>query len=202
MDRIAQKIPAIHVINVNVVGVEPCHRPGIDRVKPEAAILKAPRRALEISAVHAEGMRTAETGTKAVVRDTPVAPRGLCPVAGLLLLRRLALLLRRLALLLRRLGLLLRVLRLLRLNVWCRLGLLLLSVLLLLSWLGLRSGFGFLLLSALLLLSWLGLLRRFGLLLSALLLYWFGLLLWLFLFLAFFLGADKRDGKQNQHCST
>ncbi|HME06100.1 MAG TPA: hypothetical protein VKG25_03585 [Bryobacteraceae bacterium] len=132
-------------------------------------------------------MSTAETGTKAVVRDTPVAPRGLCPVAGLLL---------------RGLALLLRVLRLLRLNVWCRLGLLLLSVLLLLSWLGLRSGFGFLLLSALLLLSWLGLLRRFGLLLSALLLYWFGLLLWLFLFLAFFLGADKRDGKQNQHCST
>src|SRR5271166_3584683 len=116
MDRIAQKIPAIHVINVNVVGVEPCHRPRIDRVEPEAAVLKAPRGALEISAVHVEGMSTAETGTKAVVRDTPVAPRGLCPVAGLLL--------RGLALLLRVLGLLLRVLRLLRLNVWCRLGLL------------------------------------------------------------------------------
>src|SRR4029077_785825 len=39
--RVEEVIVAIDVVNVNVIGVIPFHRPGIDESKPEAAVLEA-----------------------------------------------------------------------------------------------------------------------------------------------------------------
>ena len=85
MDGIAQEITPVDVVNVNVVSIEPPHRPRVKHVEPKAAVLKTSRPALEVGTVYVKPVLTAETGTEAVVRNAPVTSRGLCMV-GLLLL--------------------------------------------------------------------------------------------------------------------
>ncbi len=212
MDRIAQEIPTIHVVDVNVVGVEPPQRPRVNRREPVTTVLKTSRPAGEIGAVHVKRVATAEAGAIAIVRNAPMTcsglrrPRLLLRWLGLLLSvlrlrRRFGLLRRGLSLLLsmllfRRFGLLLSVLRLRRLGLlWRRLSLLL-------SVLRLRRRFGLLWRRLSLLLSVLRLLCRFGLLWSRLSLLL--LLLRLFLRLVWFLriGGNHGSGKQEQHCGT
>jgi len=129
MEGIAKEIPAVYIVNIDVVSVEPSIGPRVNHGEPKAAIFKTSRSAQEIGAVHVKRVATAKAGTKAVVGNPPMALRRLCRssllLGALLLLRRLsrllcALLLRRssrllcLLLLLRRLSRLLRALRLLR----------------------------------------------------------------------------------------
>ena len=135
MNGIAEKIPAVYIVHINAVGIEPPYRPWVHHGEPVSPILKTPRPTRELSAVHVKGVAAAKTGTEAVIGNTSMAPTGyrgfrwlLLPgpllllrglgrllMLGLLLLRRLGrllvlcplLLLRRLSLLLRRLSLLL-----------------------------------------------------------------------------------------------
>jgi len=203
MDGIAEEIPAVHEIDINVVGIEPGHWPGFNHGEPIPAVLKTSRPAGEIGTVNVKRVLAPEAGAEAVIRNTPMAHCGLFPAGSLWFLSRLPLL-SRLGLLLGRmllLGWLGRFLcgALLLLLGW--LGLLLRSALLLLlrlSRLGRLSGM-------LLLLGWLRPLLRSMLLLLLLLLRWLGLLLlllfWLLLF-ALFLGDARRDGKQEQNYRT
>lgn len=147
MDGIAKKIPSVDVVNVNVIGVEPCHGPWVDHTEPKAAVLKTPRSAREIGAIHVKRVATAKAGAETIVGNPPASRLLrcallllrwpcllLCPLlllcwlrlllrrpcllrCALLLLRRLSLLLRRFGLLLCRFGLLLR--RLLLFPAWC-----------------------------------------------------------------------------------
>ena len=128
MEGIAKEIPPIHVVNVNVIGIQPCQRPWVNHGKPETAVLKTPRSAREIGTVHVERVATTKTGAEAVVGNPPVGCRRLCLSSLLLrrssrLLRALLLLSRssrllRALLLLRRFGLLLLLLWLLLLFAW------------------------------------------------------------------------------------
>ena len=150
MEGIAKEISTVQVINVNVVGIEPPHRPRANRGEPITAVLKTSRTAGEVGTVHVKHVLTAKTGTEAGIWNAPMTFRGLGS-AGLLLrlsalrlLSRSSLLLRLSALrLLSRSGLLLRLsalrllsrssllLRLSALRLSCRLSpLLLLGVLL------------------------------------------------------------------------
>ena len=122
MDRVAQEITPVDVVNVNVVSIEPPDGPWVQHVEPKAAVLKTSRAALEVGTVYVKPVLAAKTGTEAVVRNAPMTSRGLCTAGLLLSLRRLALLLVSLFRLLCRFGLLL-VLSLSRLL--CRLSLLL-----------------------------------------------------------------------------
>jgi hypothetical protein len=134
MDGITQEIPAVQVVNVNCVSVEPPHRPGVKHVEPKPTVLKSSPAIGELRTVHVKGVAAAKTCTEPSFGNAPVA-RGRLGSSGSLLV------------LLGGFGLLLscRMLRLLR-----RLSLLLvLSLLSLLSWLGLLlmlSGLGLLLL--------------------------------------------------------
>jgi hypothetical protein len=75
MDGIAKEIPAVHKIDVDVVGVKPFHGPRIDHGKPKAAVLKAPRRAREIGAVYVKRVAAAKTSAEAIVWNAPMT----CP---------------------------------------------------------------------------------------------------------------------------
>src|ERR1700730_9695290 len=92
MDGITQEIPPVHVVNVNAVGIEPTHRPRLNHVEPKTAVLKTSRPVGEFGTVHVKRVTTAKTGTKAVVRNTPMAGRRLCPAGPLLFLTPLRLL--------------------------------------------------------------------------------------------------------------
>jgi hypothetical protein len=76
MDGITQEIPAVDVVDVDVVGIEPPHRPRVKHVEPKAAVLKTSR-SLEIGSVYVKGMLTAKTGTEAVVRNASMTCCGL-----------------------------------------------------------------------------------------------------------------------------
>jgi hypothetical protein len=189
MEGIAKEIPPVHVVNVNVIGVQPCQRPWVNHGKPKTAVLKTPRSAREIGAVHVKRVATTKTGAEAVVGNPPVGCRRLC--LSSLLLRRSSWLLRAL-LLLRWSSRLLRALLLLRgssrlLCAWlllCRLGRLLCAWLLLCRSRRLLRALLLLRRSRRLLRALL-LLRRFGLLL---------LLLWLLLLFAWSLCVSGSNG--------
>jgi hypothetical protein len=83
VDWIAQEIPAVQVIDINVVGIEPSHWPRIDCVEPIAAVLKTARSVGELATVHVKRVAAAKIGTEARFRDAPVASRGLSSI-GLL----------------------------------------------------------------------------------------------------------------------
>ena len=88
MDGIAKEIPSVYVINVNAIGVEPCRGPRVNQGEPKTAVLKTSRLAGEIGAAHVKRVATTKTGTEAVVRNPPMACRGLsrsacCCRAGL-----------------------------------------------------------------------------------------------------------------------
>ena len=172
MDWIAQEIPAVQVIDINVVGVEPSYWPRVDCVEPIAAVLKTSRPVGEFAAVHMERVARPKLEWKRASGMLPLASRGLCPIgllSALPLLCRPGLFLLRGALgLLSGLGLLRGALRLL-----CWPGLLR-GALRLLRWPGLLRG-------ALRLLRWPGLLR--GVLLMLCRLGWLLLLLGLLLLL-------------------
>src|SRR5580704_12622444 len=155
MDGVTQEIPAVHEIDVNVVGIEPGHWPWFNHGEPIPAVLKTSRPAGEIGTVNVKRVLAPEAGAEALIRNTPMAACGLFPAGALWFLSGFLLL--------------------------SRLGLLLGGMLLLLGWLGLLCGTLLLLLGwlRLLLRSMLCLLRWLGLLL--LLLFWLLLLFALFL---------------------
>lgn len=94
MEGIAKEIPAVYIVNIDVVSVEPSIGPRVNHGEPKAAIFKTSRSAQEIGAVHVKRVATAKTGTKAVVGNPPMALRRLCRssllLGALLLLRRLS----------------------------------------------------------------------------------------------------------------
>jgi hypothetical protein len=135
MNGIAEKIPAVHIVDIDIVGIEPRYRPWVNHGKPVSTILKTPRPTGEVGAVHVKGVAAAKAGPKAVIGNASMAPTGrrsigrLLMVGPLLLLRGLSrlllmvgplLLLRGLSRLLLLLGplLLLRRLSLLLLLLW------------------------------------------------------------------------------------
>jgi len=201
MEGIAKEILTVQVVNVNVVSIEPPHRPRVNRGEPKTTVLKTSRPADEIGPVYVKHVLTAKTGTEAVVWNAPMTSRGLRSVGLLLPLSALRLLSRSsLLLLLSALRLLSRSSLLLLLSALWLLSRT--SLLLLLSALRLLSRPSLLLLSALrllcrssllLLLSVLRLLCRSSLLL---------VLLWLLLLFVSFLRVGRYDdsGKQKQNC--
>jgi len=202
MEGIAKEILTVQVVNVNVVSIEPPHRPRVNRGEPKTTVLKTSRPADEIGPVYVKHVLTAKTGTEAVVWNAPMTSRGLRSVGLLLPLSALRLLSRSsLLLLLRALRLLSRSSLLLLLSALWLLSRT--SLLLLLSALRLLSRPSLLLLlsalrllcrsSLLLLLSVLRLLCRSSLLL---------VLLWLLLLFVSFLRVGRYDdsGKQKQNC--
>ncbi len=94
MEGIAKEIPAVYIVNIDVVSVEPSIGPRVNHGEPKAAIFKTSRSAQEIGAVHVKRVATAKAGTKAVVGNPPMALRRLCRssllLGALLLLRRLS----------------------------------------------------------------------------------------------------------------
>lgn len=94
MEGIAKEIPAVYIVNIDVVSVEPSIGPRVNHGEPKAAVFKTSRSAREIGAVHVKRVATAKTGTKAVVGNPPMALRRLCRssllLGALLLLRRLS----------------------------------------------------------------------------------------------------------------
>jgi len=94
MEGIAKEIPAVYIVNIDVVSVEPSIGPWVNHGEPKAAIFKTSRSAQEIGAVHVKRVATAKAGTKAVVGNPPMALRRLCRssllLGALLLLRRLS----------------------------------------------------------------------------------------------------------------
>ena len=76
MDGITQEIPAVDVVDVDVVGIEPTRGPRVKHVEPIAAVLKTSR-SLEIGPVYVKRMLTAKTCTEVVVRNAPMTSRGL-----------------------------------------------------------------------------------------------------------------------------
>ena len=94
MEGIAKEIPAVYIVNIDVVSVEPSIGPRVNHGEPKAAVFKTSRSAREIGAVHVKRVATAKAGTKAVVGNPPMALRRLCRssllLGALLLLRRLS----------------------------------------------------------------------------------------------------------------
>jgi len=230
--RVVHVIAAVHVIDVEVVGVVPVRRPGINETEPKAAVLEARVSADHNWVAHAEGVFTAEVGTETFVGNAGAAPGTeaklrLSALRGHGLLGALGTTMRRGSLLLFvGLGLLLLFLLLLLLPLGLLLGLLLLlfvGLSLLLLGLGLRllfrlgllflfRGLGLLDLFLLLLGLGLRLLFRLGLFLllrlSLFLLLRLSLLLLFrglgifFLFLLACVGRNSKSQKQKQRCCT
>jgi hypothetical protein len=94
MDRIAQEIPPVPVINVNAVSIEPRHWPRVNHGEPKAAVLKTSGPIGEFSPVHVKRVATPKAGSVAVVRNAPMTCRGLCPAGLSLFLSALRLLCR------------------------------------------------------------------------------------------------------------
>jgi len=90
--RVKHVIPAIHIINVHVVGVVPAYRPRVNESKPIAAVLKARISAHHNRVADAELVVTAKIGVETLVRNSIVASsteakRWLGALCGLFLLR-------------------------------------------------------------------------------------------------------------------
>lgn len=67
-------IPAIDVINVNVVGVIPAHRPRFNESEPIAAILETRISTDKNWIAHVEFMLAAKIGTEAIIGNSIAAP--------------------------------------------------------------------------------------------------------------------------------
>ena len=83
MDWIAQKIPAVQVVDINVVGIEPSHRPRIYCFEPITAVLKTARPVGELATVHVKRVAATKIGTEARFRNATAASPGLSSI-GLL----------------------------------------------------------------------------------------------------------------------
>ncbi len=89
--RVVHVIAAIHIIDVDVVGVVPACWPRLNKSKPIAAVLKARISAHQDRVAHAEVVPTAKIRTETVVWDSTATPgteaeRWLFPLSGLFLL--------------------------------------------------------------------------------------------------------------------
>jgi hypothetical protein len=71
--RVAQVIPIADVINVNVVGVVPPYRPGLNKSEPKATVLKARIPANHRWAADSELVPAAKIGMEALVRYASAA---------------------------------------------------------------------------------------------------------------------------------
>jgi hypothetical protein len=122
VDGITQEISPAQIVHVNVVRIEPTHRPRVNHVEPIAAVLKTSRPIGEFGTVHVKSVATAKIGTECSFGNAPMARGWLGSSIGPLLFLTALLLLRRLGLL--------RVLSLLgllhRLGLWLAYGLVLL----------------------------------------------------------------------------
>ena len=79
MERVVQEVPALDVVNVNVVGVKPAYWPWLTESEPIAPVLE-PRLPFDDNrAINDEHVLPAEIGTKTVLRNAPgVAIGELC----------------------------------------------------------------------------------------------------------------------------
>ena len=93
MNGITQEIPAVQVVNVNSVSVEPPRRPGVKHVEPKPTVLKSSPAVCELGTVHVKGVAAAKTGAELRFRNAPMARGWPGSPTGLLMLRRLGLLL-------------------------------------------------------------------------------------------------------------
>ena len=71
--RVVHVVPAIHVINVDVVRVVPVCRPRFKESKPKAAVLKARISSDHFGLADDENVLAAKIGTEAIVWDPAVA---------------------------------------------------------------------------------------------------------------------------------
>ena len=92
--RVVHVIAAIHIIDVEVVGVVPANRPRINESKPKAAVLETGISADHNWVAHVEVVLTAKVGTElliwnATAASSTEAKRGLRALCGHGLLRAL-----------------------------------------------------------------------------------------------------------------
>src|SRR5208337_2012723 len=72
--RVVHVIAAVHVIDVEVVGVVPVRRPGINETEPKAAVLEARVSADHNWVAHAEGVTASKVGTETIIGNAAAAP--------------------------------------------------------------------------------------------------------------------------------
>jgi hypothetical protein len=73
--RVIEEVFAINVVNVDVVGVIPFHRPRFIKSEPKAAVLEAGIPANQSGASNAKFVLAAKIGPEAIIWNSAAAPR-------------------------------------------------------------------------------------------------------------------------------